>query len=208
MVEEALGQVIRIAVDVDGVIAEQVPPVLERVRSQYGVRMTKRDIRAWDQPIPGTKSNIKLEIERALLDPEYVRSMRPVRGAAAALHRLHELGLGIVIVTHRPRESDAPTRQWMQEYGIAHDAYVNSSQGSKASVEADVLVDDYPNNVEEFVRQGRKAILFRQPWNAGFAQTAASRGSNLWVARSWSEVEAALKKMGLLGGAPARQAPP
>ncbi len=79
----------RVAIDIDGVIADQIAGVLERIEKQYGVRMTREEVRAWDQPVPGTTTDIKIEIEKALsTDPTYILGMPAIEGSVESIARL------------------------------------------------------------------------------------------------------------------------
>jgi len=51
-----------IVVDVDGVLADQVTPVLENINEKFGSNYKKSDIVLWDQPLPIANTNIKIEV--------------------------------------------------------------------------------------------------------------------------------------------------
>jgi 5'(3')-deoxyribonucleotidase len=87
-----------------------------------------------------------------------------------ALDTIRELSkyCEITIATHRPRKSDNPTKKWLRKNNIPFDNYINTSKTGKGLVKGNIIIDDYPNNAINFVKQtqkGRTAYLFTQPWN-------------------------------------------
>ena len=155
--------IIPVGIDIDGVLGEQVPPVLERIQSKKGLgkNMTKKDITKWDLPINGT--SIDREIEEALLDPEYVREMPVVQGSTSALTDLNK-HFHVVITTSRPFETEGETISWLRKHFRFHE-YANARLVGKEAIGLRFLVDDYPKNIVRFAASGGTALLFTQPWN-------------------------------------------
>lgn len=91
-----------------------------------------------------------------------------IRGARRGLERLHADGYKIEVITHRPETAVNDTLDWLslffKDIPIAG-VHILSNGESKTSVPADILVDDKPENVQEWVDDGRRAIQFLQPWN-------------------------------------------
>jgi len=153
----------RIGVDIDGVVADQVGHVLPRIREDFGISLTRNDVTDWRLPL--SNSDIAVEINKALLDPEYVLSMPALPGASQLLNRLfprHE----IVMVTARPEAAIPFTRVWLERHGLAFDRIESSGEMQKSLHGCDVLVDDYLGNVLEFLSNSDGvAVLVDQPWN-------------------------------------------
>lgn len=176
-----------IALDVDGVLAEQVPAVLEPIRDEFDVEMKKEEVRSWDEAIPNTDTNIKVLIETNLEDPEFVREISTVEGAVDGVSSLKDEGHELIIATARGDHIKESTESWLQRHGFEYDEIRSVENRSKAALHADVLVDDYPKNIEEFSDSTGKAILFLQPWNEDFADRVEDDDS-IYVANSWNEV--------------------
>ncbi|MGB6836516.1 MAG: hypothetical protein WBF66_02300 [Dehalococcoidia bacterium] len=153
----------RLGIDIDGVIGDQVRHVTRRIKRREGLSFRKRDIVQWDQPIGN--SDIEQEIESAVRDPEYVLTMPLILGATGAISELsgrHQ----IVLVTNRPLQSDRYTLEWARRKGIKFDSFHNCRETGKGNLPVDVLVDDRLENVRDFVlTSGGLGILFSQPWN-------------------------------------------
>ncbi len=93
---------LRIGVDVDGVLADQIRGVLPRIKQRHGVTLTPEQVIHWKLPIGDT--DIAQEIVAAMTsDTDYVRSMRPHDGAVPAIRALYRENW-LVVVTARPKD--------------------------------------------------------------------------------------------------------
>jgi 5'(3')-deoxyribonucleotidase len=184
---------ITIAVDMDGVLVEQVVPVLQKLKKEIGVDLCKCDITEWEYPIDNT--DIKSEIERAEREEQFVREMPPMKNASEALHILSR-EYKIVIATSRESSTDRWSRVWLHNHSMKYSRFINTRMHGKNLCDADVLIDDYMDNIQEFIRNGppgRQAILSAQPWNhdPGAISDLISSGK-VKIAHSWSTVLAIL----------------
>jgi len=152
---------LKVGVDVDGVLGDQVPPVLEKLNRKYGLDLSKEDIIDWAFPIKDT--TIDVEIEDALCTERFVLEMPVVQGAKegmAYLYKRHH----ILITTSRPPQTERATVKWLSSNFSFHE-YCNTRGKGKGSLPVDILIDDHLQNIEEFSRNGGVGLLFSQPWN-------------------------------------------
>jgi 5'(3')-deoxyribonucleotidase len=184
---------IRIAVDMDGVLVEQVVPVLDKLKQEMGVNLCKCDITSWEYPIDGT--NIKIEIEKAERKEDFVRQMPAIEGSTEAL-RVLSAHNEIVVATSREPCIDPWSREWLDKHDIPYKQFVNTRAKGKTLLDVDLLIDDYIGNIEEFIRNGstnRQAILFAQPWNQDTRRIRNLLNSgSVRIAHSWHSVLAIL----------------
>jgi 5'(3')-deoxyribonucleotidase len=151
-----------VGVDVDGVLGEQVPPVLDRIKREgKSTDLAKDKIVEWDFRIDDT--DISREIEKALLDPSFVTSMPLVEGSVSAMRELYKK-YHVVIVTSRPIETEQETRDWLKRNFRFHE-FINTRECGKNDLGLNVLVDDNLDNVRKFASSKCYALLFSQPWN-------------------------------------------
>jgi 5'(3')-deoxyribonucleotidase len=183
----------RVAIDVDGVLVEQVTPVLHKLNREMGLELSKCDITDWEYTIEET--NIKAEIERAEREREFVQHMPAIEGALEALSRLVQK-YHITIATSREEVTDPWTREWLDRNGIRYDRLVNTRKDGKLLPDADILIDDYVPNINTFLRsvsQGREAVLFAQPWNHDTTPIAdLLQSGKVRIAHSWNAILAIL----------------
>lgn len=179
-----------VVLDVDGVLAEQVPPVLARAEKEMGVRMRKEEITAWDTPVGGVPFD-KL-ILKYLLDPEFVMSMPIVEEAQSAV-KMIRANCKVVVASSRPKETEAYTIKWLVDnFELTSGMFRNTTGTKKSAISAHVLIDDYIPNLKSFTDRGhgRKGILFSQPWNNQQDEIAELKEKNIiTVKNSWKEIE-------------------
>ena len=158
----------RIALDVDGVLADVMRAWLGRTNPGRLVPITTDDMAEWDF---WRRFNIGRRDFYAELDAcwgEDWESIPPTEpdlaGAAASLCNLGDVD----IVTARSASTDRYVRLWLDRHGICYERYVSVAAGPmKADLDGyDVFIDDSPINAEAFLRRGRRMILYEQPWNA------------------------------------------
>ncbi|MFB6147136.1 MAG: hypothetical protein ABEJ08_05555 [Halobacteriaceae archaeon] len=174
----------RIAVDVDDVLADRVGAVLPLIRDRYGVEVDRTDVDEWDYVVPGTETVIDEVIHEAAADPDHLRGLAPVDGARAAMATLAD-GHALLVATDRDAALYGDTRAWLDDRDIPYDRLVPDPGPAKTAVGADVLVDDRPSTVRRFARERGRAILFEQPWNA---DSAAATDPDVTVAPDWPAV--------------------
>lgn len=174
----------RVAVDIDGVLCDHVTGILPRIFEKYGVVLTKESVRTWDHDFG--PSSIVQEFKDAYTDAEFMRHLPPIEGAREGVSRL-ETSHSVVIVTARPESTRPVTTEWVaQHIGNYVPRFV---RGSKLVSEGDVLVDDHPVNITDFLKAGRRAVVFDQPWNRDEPMLGVGSDSKLLSrAHNWAEV--------------------
>lgn len=188
--------ILPVGIDVDGVLGDQVPPVLMRLQSRgIGLGLTKDKITQWDLVIDNT--SIDGEIEAALLDPEYVREMPVIQGSTTAMTELYKR-FHIVIATSRPMQTEEDTVKWLKRnFSRSFHEYANTRVVGKETLGLRILVDDYGNNVKRFAAEGGTALLFSQPWNVEKDSEISEllRSGRVIRCNGWGEVKEALYRM-------------
>ncbi|MDD4094452.1 MAG: hypothetical protein PHF94_07550 [Methanothrix sp.] len=153
----------KIGIDIDGVLADQVSAVLKEIEKDYGRRYSKSDITRAHWSFDGIE--IWTEISRLLSDPEYVMRVPTIEGARHAVKQLarHDL---MVVTARRPHTEDA-TRRWLKANFPCLKQYHHARTGTKHSIPCDLLIDDLDLNIVEFVKsdENRRGVLFLHPWS-------------------------------------------
>lgn len=92
-----------------------------------------------------------------------------VQGAVIGLRRLAEFA-ELTAVTHRPSQAVRDTMAWLSLMDLPWSNVVLLTNGEpKSVVDAEYLIDDKPQNIEEWEAAGRTGLLFDRPWNDGYA---------------------------------------
>jgi len=154
---------LRIAVDIDGVLADQRGAALQRIEKEYGQRYHRSEITRANWTFDGR--DIQMEIYRLLKDPEYVMAIPVIEGSQAAVQKL--AGRDVHVVTARPHETEEATKQWLNRHFPSLKGYHHARTVAKNSVLSDLLIDDFDLNIVGFVKSDphRRGILFQQPWS-------------------------------------------
>jgi len=189
-------QLFVVGVDVDGVLASQIEPVLDLLRAQgLANGLAEDDITDWHFKIDG--KDIAKEIERALLDDKFVESIDVRPGADKALGEIYKR-YHVVIATARPVKSQAATIAWLEKhFKHRYHEYANTALVSKSKLGLDVLIDDNPETAKEFADSEGLAILFDQPWNRSLHidEDAPIGNLKLFRRRGWEEVKTLLDRL-------------
>ncbi len=190
---------LRVGVDVDGVLGDQITGVLPRVRQKHGVDLRYADIVHWNLPIKD--SDIAKEIEEAHSDEAYVLGMRTHPYARQALELIGRRNI-VVIITARFATSDEMTKRWLTSQRLVFDEYVNARVNGKGESRLDVLIDDYQGNIATFLSAGGQlAILMDQPWNRDHAELAEYQNAGrLKVVTRWREIPPIIEEFRLRKG--------
>lgn len=179
-----------IAVDVDGVLANQIHNTLPIIKEKHGIDLKYERVTDWKLPIGDT--DIAKIIVEAQEQRSFILEMPIHPGAKEAVQRIIQKHK-IAIATARAPNSDTWTKEWLNTNGISFDSFHNSKEGQKqnASIHFDLLIDDYLGNIEQFLIHHKKgvAILFSQPWNQDRTKVQTYLDQKrLHVATSWDQI--------------------
>jgi len=183
----------RILMDIDGVLADQVEAALPVINARYGLELTREDIREYDQVIElpdGSTTTFGTEIGPLMHSRAFVVGMRMIEGAVRGVHELGKACSETFLATSRPEAAADATQEWLSRYNLS--AYLPLYIDNKAAVPGDILIDDAPHQVEAWAATGRLAIVFDQPWNRGVEEGEFIKRAVGWrqgLARAWDWVK-------------------
>jgi 5'(3')-deoxyribonucleotidase len=160
-----------ILVDVDGVVADLVTPILERVNKATNSSVKYDDITKFYFLDPKHKILTKeqSEVARASFsEPGLVESLSVIPGSQEGIQKLRDLGHDIIWVTSPWKESKTwcwERTRWLKEHFDTHsDDIIFASR--KEKIPGKVFIDDRVKNVEAWQsKMGGAALLYDQPWN-------------------------------------------
>jgi len=168
-----------VGVDIDGILADLMPAVCDKVNSTYNIAMTPEWFTVED--IAGNKLSDDQELQLELVkyikflfyDKDFMSSVSPVDGVAEASKKLYDAGFKIVLITKRFKHLRDITEDWLKEHNIKyHSLVMVGMDGTKSDAVADnnvdYFIDDQSSCLEEASRRSG-AILFvvNYPWNTG-----------------------------------------
>ena len=156
----------KIAVDLDGVLAETMTAWCEKANEELGTRLKLDDIDSWASwmKLGVTKDQFYRLLDSAWDDWENVPPTE--KGLAGKVARIQSLGT-VDIVTGRSRRTVESARNWLQQHRIPFERFVRvPGVRDKVYLDYDVYVDDAPDLMPLISRNPVKhGILYERPWN-------------------------------------------
>ena len=151
----------RIGIDCDGVLRDLITCITDTVKEthpQHADKILEPTSWDWDQWLPFWTND---ETEKYVFEDNYLDffgvECPPIKSAvedwnklrAWAIENRHEL----ILVSAQREHCKEPTMEWLQRWGFMFDEYIFTHDKWKADV--DVLIDDSPKNLREFIKNNR-----------------------------------------------------
>jgi len=96
---------LKIAVDIDGVLADQVGAVLKEIEKEYCLKYSKSEVNRAHWTFSGRE--LWLEIRRLLADPEYTLNIPVIEGSQKGVEQLADSN--VIFVTARRASAEVAT---------------------------------------------------------------------------------------------------
>ena len=147
------------------------------------------------------------EFMRLAHQPEALRSVEPMPGAAEALADWRRRGYEVFVVTGRPPATREDTLGWLDDHAMAHsefhflDKYSEFYDGRHGTAEGvlglgdlpglglSLAVEDFPGTAEHLARNLEVPVaLFDRPWNRNVAERDGAAEAPLVRCRDWREI--------------------
>ena len=156
---------LKIALDVDSVLADVIIPWNKNYKKLYGKILTKSDINTWD-------FWKKLELNNKQFNEIFTitwnqwRDIPPTeQNLCDKVNKLNEFGV-VDIVTGRSIETISNVKKWLEWQKIIYNKFIRvPSQSLKGNLPYDIFIDDSPHNVINALEHNKYSILYNQPWN-------------------------------------------
>jgi 5'(3')-deoxyribonucleotidase len=157
----------KIAVDVDGCVADFMGGVCYQHNAEFGTRLTEADITEWDF-LPLTVferfGHQKWPVFwRWVQYHDIFASLAIYPGAKPALQGLLARGAHTVhFVTHRPDWAETTTCRWLRSQGFILPVVFTAT---KYLLDYDIFLDDSPEVLLTLAEDGKRAVRMVRPWN-------------------------------------------
>ena len=170
-------------VDLDGVVADNLPQLCTYLRETYNHDVRPDEVDDWRYDVPSADGHIGSVIAELMTDhPEwYFGGMDPQPGAPDALEALAD-DYRLEVATHRIPETHRVSKAWLDDHGVPYDTFHETVPDDKGALPGDALIDDYHGNVSDALTAGKTGVLMRQP----YSDPDACDGAH--VVETWDEV--------------------
>ena len=168
----------KIALDVDGVLADVIMSWMNYSNS-IRKKITKNQITNWEFWKEFQINPFDFYAELSLCWKNWMSIPTTEKNLSSITKSLSSIGQ-VDVVTAREHSTDSFVKSWLDYHDISYNNYVSVIDGPmKAELDYDVFIDDSPLNVEKFLTNNKKVILYSQPWNEHVSNDQIIRVSNL-----------------------------
>ena len=172
----------KIAVDLDGVLAESMLVWCDLVNKEFGLRVKLEDLDSWAS---WTKLSISKDDFYRILDEswenwEEIPSTEP--GISEKVEKIQTFG-DIDIVTGRSRRTVDAAKNWVHAHKIGYGHFVSvAGWRDKVVLDYDVYIDDAPDLMPLVSNIPlRWAILYDRPWNRSVPSMPKVLRAKKWI---------------------------
>jgi len=174
---------LKLAVDIDDVVAEFVPYFIERFNAKMRTNYNINDIKSYDLGywINVPQEEIFKMTQQMQVNREYEK-LKPVEGVLEHLAKLNSDGHTIDFITARTNATS--TLRWLKEHQIGfNELFMGADKITLLKIlRPDVYIEDNSQYLLKQTGAGLK-IVYSKPWNTNIKRT-----SNLIVATSWKQI--------------------
>jgi 5'(3')-deoxyribonucleotidase len=182
---------LKIAVDLDGVLAESMIVWCERANKEFGTRFRMEDLDSWSwwKRSPISKDDFYRILDESWDDWQEIPPTEPE--IAEKVARIEKFG-ALDIVTGRSKRTLEAARSWVDSQKVRYRRFVRVlGWRDKILLDYDVYIDDAPDLMPLISRSPAAwGVLYERPWNRGVEDMA-----KVLKAKSWRQVPALLKKI-------------
>ena len=173
---------LKIAVDLDGVLAEAMIVWCDLYNKRYGGTLGLEDIRGWDvwKIVKIPRDQFFNLLDKAWQDWEKMPPTEDDVGEQVKL--LCESGT-VDIVTGRSAHTVSQAKEWLKAHAVPYDRFVRTeSTLAKINLNYDVFVDDSPELMKLIAsRSTALGILYTRPWNRDTQMPTVVRRVITWA---------------------------
>jgi len=184
-----------IGVDIDGVIADSIPVILENVRRLCGIKILPRRLTVYriesalqKHGLSTSESNAIVKKAIRMTMERQISGIRMVPKAKPVLRSLEQMGHKVIVVTNRDPIYASETIEWLRKRAIPSKTVIFTSTKSDLARMFDVFVEDSASNARRLQKGGVIPILYDRPWNR-------RTRSRMYRIRDWPEIFDVLEKI-------------
>jgi len=182
---------LKIAVDLDGVLAESMLVWCERANKEFGSRLRMEDLDswAWWKKFPISKDDFYRILDESWDDWQKIPPTEP--GIAEKVAGIEKFG-NLDIVTGRSKRTVEAARSWVDNQKIRYHRFVRVlGWRDKVLLDYDVYIDDAPDLMPLISRSPTAwGVLYERPWN-----TSVGDMPKVLKAKNWRQIPALLKRI-------------
>jgi 5'(3')-deoxyribonucleotidase len=181
---------LRIAVDLDGVLAETMEVWCKRANEFLGTSFRLDDLDTWAswRKLGISREQFFQFLDEAWDDWQTIPPTEP--RLAGKVRRLEQSG-EVDIVTGRSRESVSSAKNWLSAHKIPYNRFVRvPGWKDKIFLNYDIYIDDAPELMPLISRNPKmRGILYTRPWNRNVPEIP-----RVFRVQNWTEIPKVVEK--------------
>ncbi len=168
----------RIAVDIDGVLANLTEPFLEYYNQKFGISFKLQDVHTFDfKKLLGINEEEEKNLLNDFFKSDFFKKIQPVIGAQDVISYLSKRN-HLVVITARKEYLKNETLEWIERFfpnvfsEIHFARNINSADESRphkfdlcVENEYEIIIEDDLIYAKPCAEKGIKSILLNYPWN-------------------------------------------
>ena len=183
----------KIAVDLDGVLAESMLVWCDRANKEFGTNLSIKDLDSWSwwKRFPISKDDFYRILDESWDDWREIPPTEPE--IAEKVARIEKFG-DLDIVTGRSKRTVEAARSWVVNQKVRYRSFVRVlGWRDKILLDYDVYIDDAPD-LMPLISHSPTAwgVLYERPWNRSVIDMP-----KVLKAKSWRQVPTLLKRIQL-----------
>jgi len=182
---------LKIAVDLDGVLAESMLVWCERANKEFGIRSKMEELDSWAswKKFPISKDDFYRILDESWDEWREIPPTEP--DVAEKVARIEKFG-DLDIVTGRSKRTVQAAKNWVDNQKVRYRRFVRVlGWRDKILLDYDVYIDDAPDLMPLISRSPKAwGILYERPWNRSVVDMP-----KVLKAKSWQKVPALLKQI-------------
>lgn len=192
----------KIAIDIDEVLVEQLGSVVEFYRKESGIFVSKDDFLTYNwKDVWGCSLEEAISVYRRFIESDFYDNMELVSGSVEGVREISGDN-DLIVITSRDVNYKDRTLSWLKEnFGDSFDEVHYSSDfheenkglskgGLCCKLGVDVMVEDNLDYSLDCAKSGIEVVLLNRPWNHGEGH------ANIYRCFSWDEAVGKIKEIG------------
>ena len=159
--------ILKIGLDVDGVIIDLVSVMLPYLSIECGYNVNHEDIHCYNIDEALGLQNKMVGIIEEVYKSKNLKQAPPIEGAIEGINRLSKGS--VYLITVRPEKTRTDTEWWLDKHNIDYDELVFTSEGDKSSIvrrfNVDIFVEDCLDHAISLSSNDVNTLLLDKPWN-------------------------------------------
>ena len=156
---------LRIALDVDSVLADVIIHWNRIYYDIYNRKLKKFDINTWDFWKKLNLNNQQFNEIFTKTWKQWEQIPPTEENLSKKISELYKLGV-VDIVTGRSLETVSQVKEWLNREKIFYNKFIHvPSESFKCDLPYDIFIDDSPFNIIKNTEKNKYSLLYNQPWN-------------------------------------------